>query len=253
MNSLFQMWWRELLHLKHDFGRWLGVVLHPLLFWVLLGTGFANSFSIGGQSAEDYLHYAFPGMIIMIVMFTGSFTAMSAITDRKEGLLMALFAGPDHPAMLGLGKTLGVSSIVLVQCLLVVPLAAFCGYSLTLFNVLRAVGVLSLFVLSFSAVNIAIAWKLSSAYAYHGLIAILWLPLWLSSGAVFPPNTAWMQRWSVINPFSHVIFSLRYALGANQVGDMPSSMQALSRLLIVFIISLAILLYVTRRIPRRVH
>lgn len=253
MSSVLQMWWREILHLKHDFGRWLGVVLHPLLFWVLLGAGFVNSFSIAGQRSEDYLHYAFPGMIIMIVMFTGSFTAMSAITDRKEGLLMALFSGPAHPAMLGLGKALGVSSIVLVQCLLVVPLAAFCGYSLTVFRFFQAVLVLSLFVFSFSAVNIAIAWKLSSAYAYHGLIAILWLPLWLSSGAVFPPNTGWMQYWAIVNPFSHVIFSLRYTLGASQVGDMPSPAQALFRLLIVFVISLALLLYVTRRVPRRVY
>jgi len=242
-----------MLHLKHDAGRWLGVILHPVLFWVLLGAGFMNSFRMGGVQSEDYLHYAFPGMLLMIIMFTGSFTAMSAITDRKEGLLMGLFAGPVRPVMLAYGKTLGIASIVLVQCLLVLPLAGFCGYTLSVAIILSVIAALSLWIVAFSAINTAIAWKLSSTYAYHGLMSIVWIPLWLSSGAMFPPDSPWMRIWVQINPFSHALFALRYALGAAPLAYMPSLTQAYTGLLTTTFISLTLLTWTTRRIPKRVQ
>jgi len=75
--------------------RVVGVILSPLLFWVVLGSGFGTSFR-SGQAAgqQNYLDYFYPGTLVMIVLFTAIFTMMSVIEDRNEGFLLSVLVAP---------------------------------------------------------------------------------------------------------------------------------------------------------------
>src|SRR5271169_2639789 len=86
MLPAFTLWWREIVRFYRQKARVAGVILSPLLFWVVLGSGFGKSFH-SGQAAgqQNYLDYFYPGTLVMIVLFTAIFTMMSVIEDRNQG------------------------------------------------------------------------------------------------------------------------------------------------------------------------
>src|SRR4029077_7679162 len=74
----FTLWWREIVRFYRQRARVVGVIASPLLFWIVIGSGFGTSFPSGeGRGPDHYLDYCYPGALIMIVLFTAIFTMMS--------------------------------------------------------------------------------------------------------------------------------------------------------------------------------
>ena len=91
----FTLWWRELVRFYRQRTRVIGVIASPLLFWLVIGSGFGTSFRSGNAPGQQhYLDYFYPGALIMIVLFTSIFTMMSVIEDRKEGFLLSVLVAP---------------------------------------------------------------------------------------------------------------------------------------------------------------
>ena len=104
----FTLWWREVVRFYRQRARVVGVIASPLLFWVVLGSGFGTSFRSGqGAGQQNYLDYFYPGVLVMIVLFTAIFTMMSVIEDRNEGFLLSVLVAPVPRAAIVLGKVLG--------------------------------------------------------------------------------------------------------------------------------------------------
>jgi ABC-2 type transport system permease protein len=75
----FTLWWREVVRFYRQRGRVVGVIASPILFWLVIGSGFGTSFRSAGPNGLPYLDYFYPGALIMIVLFTSIFTMMSVI------------------------------------------------------------------------------------------------------------------------------------------------------------------------------
>src|SRR5215813_9557307 len=97
------LWWREIVRFYRQRSRVVGVIASPLLFWVVIGSGFGTSFRSRGVGGQHYLDYFFPGALIMIVLFTAIFTMMSVIEDRKEGFLLSVLVAPVNRSVIVLG------------------------------------------------------------------------------------------------------------------------------------------------------
>src|SRR5690348_1705991 len=81
----FTLWWREVVRFYRQPARVVGVIVSPLLFWVVIGAGFGRSLQSAATGTGNFLHYFYPGALLMIVLFTSIFTMMSVIEDRNEG------------------------------------------------------------------------------------------------------------------------------------------------------------------------
>ncbi|HKW68509.1 MAG TPA: hypothetical protein VJP04_14540, partial [Terriglobales bacterium] len=44
------LWWREVVRFYRQRSRVVGVILSPLLFWVVIGSGFGTSFNAGSSA-----------------------------------------------------------------------------------------------------------------------------------------------------------------------------------------------------------
>ena len=73
--------------------------------------------------------------------------------------------------------------------------------------------VLSVFLVSFAltALGFAIAWPMDSTQAFHGIINLFLIPLWLLSGALFPLAGAsgWIRVLMRLNPLTYGVEALR--------------------------------------------
>jgi ABC-2 type transport system permease protein len=218
MNSIllpaYTLWLRELVRFYRQKSRVVGVIASPLLFWLLLGSGFGTAIRGGGQ--PNYLSYFFPGALIMIVLFTSIFTMMSVIEDRREGFLMSVLVAPVSRSAIVLGKVLGGATLAAVQGLLFLLLSPFIGIHFGPEQFGLMVVIVFLVAFALTALGFAVAWSLDSAQAFHAIINLFLIPLWLLSGALFPITTAsgWLRAIMLANPLTYGVEALRSTLFA---------------------------------------
>jgi ABC-2 type transport system permease protein len=197
----FTLWWREVVRFYRQRARVVGVIASPLLFWLVIGSGFGTSFRSGESAGQQhYLDYFFPGALIMIVLFTSIFTMMSVIEDRKAGFLLSVLVAPVPRSAIVLGKVLGGTTLSAIQGLIFLVFAPAVGIHLSLgrFALVALTVVLVSFALT--ALGFAIA-----------IINLFLIPLWLLSGSMFPLAGAsgWIRLLMRINPLTYGTEALR--------------------------------------------
>src|ERR1700758_3992656 len=228
----FTLWWREIVRFYRQTGRVIGVLASPLVFWAVLGSGFGTSFrSGGGAGQQHYLDYSYPGILILIVLFTSIFTMMSVIEDRKEGFLLSVLVAPVPRTAIVLGKVLGGTTLSAVQGMIFLIFAPFAGVHLQPAQVLLVAVVVFLVSFSLTALGFAIAWPMDSSQAFHGIVNLFLIPLWLLSGALFPLAGAsgWIRIIMRLNPLTYGVEALRGLLypGAETSFPLSSSIATL--------------------------
>src|SRR5258707_5031426 len=232
MLPAFTLWWREVVRFYRQRARVAGVILSPLLFWMVIGSGFGTSFRSGEAAGQQhYLDYFYPGALIMIVLFTSIFTMMSVIEDRKEGFLLSVLVAPVPRSAIVLGKVLGGTTLAAIQGMIFLIFAPFAGVHLELLQVLLVVVVVFLVSFALTALGFAIAWPMDSTSAFHGIINLFLIPLWLLSGALFRPSGAsgWIRALMYMNPLTYGVEALRDLLypGMDTSFPLPEAMATL--------------------------
>lgn len=201
----FTLWWREVVRFYRQPARVVGVILSPLLFWVVIGAGFGKSLQSGITGTGSFLLYFFPGALIMIVLFTSIFTMMSVIEDRNEGFLLSVMVAPVHRSGIVLGKVLGGTTLSAIQGLIFLIFAPFIGIRLNAEQILIIALVTFLTAFALTALGFAIAWRMESSQGFHAIINLFLIPLWMLSGALFPISGAhgWLKLLMRINPLTY--------------------------------------------------
>src|SRR5581483_8231657 len=224
----FTLWWREVVRFYRQRARVVGVIASPVLFWFVIGSGFGTSFR--GQGADQhYLDYFYPGALVMIVLFTSIFTMMSVIEDRKEGFLLSVLVAPVSRSAIVLGKVLGGTTLSTVQGLIFLVFAPLVGVHFGVGNFILIVVAIFLISFALTALGFAIAWPMDSTQAFHAIINLFLIPLWLLSGALFPLSGAsgWLRLLMRINPLTYGVESLRVLLYRGSPAELGSSMATL--------------------------
>ncbi|HXI83806.1 MAG TPA: ABC transporter permease [Verrucomicrobiae bacterium] len=209
------LWWREMVRFFRQTNRIVGALGTPLVFWLLLGSGLGKSFSApSAPSGHGYLEYFFGGTIVLVLLFTAIFSTISIIEDRREGFLQAVLVAPVGRFALVLGKILGGTSLALIQGLMFLLLAPFVGISFSIASVIWLVVVMFLLSFALTGLGFLLAWRMDSTQGFHAIMNLFLIPLWLLSGAVFPPSGApSIMRWIMVcNPVSYGVIAIRHGL-----------------------------------------
>ena len=211
---------RELVRFLRQRHRIIGALATPIVFWLLIGAGMNRSFKSDAPGGENYLHYFFPGTLLMILLFTAIFSTISVIEDRREGFLQGVLVAPVSRMSIVLGKVLGGTLLATGQGLIFLLLAPTVGIGLSITGFLLTL--LTMFIVSFAltAMGLAIAWRMTSTQGFHAIMNLFLVPLWFLSGALFPESGAWMGlRWLMwINPLRYELVAMRRALYWHEPG-----------------------------------
>src|SRR5229473_4900656 len=208
----FTLWWREVVRFYRQRTRVVGVIASPVLFWVVIGSGFGNSLRPGASGeSQPFLNYFYPGALIMIVLFTSIFTMMSVIEDRKEGFLLSVLVAPVSRSAIVLGKVLGGTTLATIQGVIFLVFATLVGIHMSPGSFLLVVATVFLVSFALTALGFAIAWPMDSTQAFHGIINLFLIPLWLLSGAMFSITRAsgWLRVVMYMNPLTYGVEALR--------------------------------------------
>ena len=218
------LWWRDTVRFIRQPSRLSGAFLQPIILWVVISGGLRSTFAFPGMDNLDYLEYFFPGVLVMMALFTAIFSTMSLIEDRHAGFMQAALVGPGTRSAVALGKILGGATLAMIQSLLFLILLPLAGFSLGSIDWLALLLMLSLCGLAMTAAGVALAWWVDSTAGYHGLMSVLLLPAWFASGAMFPlPTDGLMGTILRFNPMSYMVDGVRRSLYGL---DLPSALDA---------------------------
>jgi ABC-2 type transport system permease protein len=215
---------REYIRFIRQPQRVIGAIGQPVLFWVFLGSGFTASFRAPGLEGVSYLEYFYPGVMLMMMLFTSIFSSITIIEDRDAGFMQGVLVAPVPRAAIVMGKVLGGTAIAMSQTLLFSLAAPFLGLSLSAGSLLLLLFGFVLTGIGFTSLGFLLAWGMKSTSGFHAVMMVFLMPLWLLSGALFPVNNApaWLEILMTINPVSHALTILRmpfYLDGAQLLMD----------------------------------
>ncbi|HEX9101774.1 MAG TPA: ABC transporter permease [Polyangia bacterium] len=205
---------RDLRRFFRQLSRVIGALVQPLIFWLVIGSGMASSFRMPGAESVGYVQYFYPGIVMLVVLFTSIFTTMSVIEDRHKGFLQAVLVAPASRSALVLGKTLGGVAIALMQAAIFLALAPLAGFDARAIEWTQLLLLLLGIGVGLSSLGFAIAWWLDSTQGYHVVMSVLLIPLWILSGAMFPMATGpkWILAIARANPMAYAVAGVRRAL-----------------------------------------
>jgi ABC-2 type transport system permease protein len=110
------------------------------------------------------------------------------------------------------------------------------------------------FLVSFAltALGFAIAWPMDSTQAFHGIVNLFLIPLWLVSGALFPLSGAsgWIRVIMRLNPLTYGVEGLRQLLYPETPGSFPLSSDLATLVLFSLVMFALAFLMVNRRTTR---
>ncbi|HWR35086.1 MAG TPA: ABC transporter permease [Clostridia bacterium] len=225
LTPVLSLWSREVVRFYRQKSRVIGIIASPVLFWIVMGSGFGTSFrNQGAATNQHYMAFFFPGALIMIVLFTAIFTMMSVIEDRNEGFLKSVMVAPVHRSVIVLGKILGGTTLATIQGLIFLIFAPFMGVHFGVEQSLLIALTIFLVAFSLTALGFAIAWPMDSTQGFHAIINLFLIPLWLLSGSLFPLSGAsfWVRIVMRINPLTYGTEALRALLfPASASPDFP--------------------------------
>src|SRR5579863_7518583 len=198
------LWQRELVRFWRQKSRVLAVVASPLIFWAVIGFG-------SGASGPKLF---FPGTVTLTVLFSAIFSTMSIIEDRREGFLLSMLVSPASRTSLVLGKILGAATLAWIQGVVILAFAPLAGIGLSFAELAPLAGIIFLISFTLTALGFLIAWKFDSTQAYHAVMNLLLLPMWLLSGAMFSIAGAspWIRAVMLMNPLTYSTALLRQLL-----------------------------------------
>ncbi len=198
------LWKRELIRFWRQKSRVLGVVASPLVFWIIIGSGFGD------------LGRFFAGALVLTVLFSAIFSTISIIEDRREGFLLSMLVSPAPRTSMVLGKVLGSATLAWLQGLIFLCFGPAAGWKPTLAGVAELAGAIFLVSFALTALGFLIAWKMESTQGFHAIMNLFLVPMWMISGAVFPISSAhsWIRWVMLVNPLTYSVAAITRLMAA---------------------------------------
>ncbi len=213
LRGIYTIWYRDILRFWHDKMRMVGSIIFPLLFLFIFGSGLSGSmgFLVPGV---DFTQFMFPGIIGMTVLMNSFMSGVSVVWDREFGFLKEVLVAPISRTSVAIGKTLGSTTIAMLQGAIILLFAPLIGVSLSASTLLALIPLMLLLAASMSSMGILLATRIKSMQAFQVVMQMLMFPMIFLSGVFFPVEglPAWMNVLVKLNPATYGIAPIRQVI-----------------------------------------
>lgn len=212
LRATSMVWRREMIRFGRDRARMFAMLLQPLLFLFVMGTGLSSVVDTGG--AFDFRTFLYPGVLAMSVLFTAAFSGISLVWDREFGFLREMLVAPVSTTAILVGKCLGGATAATLQSVVLLLLAGVVGvpYSVPLF----AMFLLCLFLgaLMLTSMGVLMSVRVKQIQAAMPLSQLIIMPMMFLSGALFPLANlpGWLAVATKLNPLTYAVQPMRSAV-----------------------------------------
>jgi ABC-2 type transport system permease protein len=212
--TVVMIWRREMIRFLRSRVRVITGLAQPVLFLFVLGVGLGP---IIGERAVGGVHYQafiFPGVLVMSILFTAMFSAISIVWDREFGFLREMLVAPVSRASIVLGKAVGSATIAVGQGAVLLIAAPFVHVDLGVTDVFAMLGLLMVMAFTIVAFGIVVASRMQRVESFQVVMSVVVQPMFFLSGAMFPLQglPTWLGWAARLNPVSYGVDAVRRVL-----------------------------------------
>lgn len=206
------VWRREMIRFLQDRARIIAMLLQPLLYLFVMGTGLGSVISTSDE--VDFRTFLFPGVLAMSVLFTAVFAGISLVWDREFGFLREMLVAPISKAAIIVGKVAGGATTATLQACLVMVLGAFVGVQYSVTVVVMLLVSLFLGAAMLTALGVVLSVRIKTIQAAMPMTQMLIMPMMFLSGALFPLANlpTWLSVLTRLNPLTYAVQPMRAAV-----------------------------------------
>jgi ABC-2 type transport system permease protein len=214
--------WREALRYWHQRERFVSALVRPLVWLFIFAAGFRSVLGVSIIPPYDtyvlYEVYITPGLIAMIVLFSGMQSSLSMVYDREMGNMRTLLVSPFPRWFLLTSKLAAGTAVSLAQVYAFLLVAYFWeieppspwGY-LTVLPALVLAG------LMLGALGMLLSSLIKQLENFAGVMNFVIFPMFFASSALYPlwrvkEGSPWLATLCELNPFTHAVELIRFAL-----------------------------------------
>lgn len=224
---------REFAKFGRQHGRLVSALVRPLLWLAVFAAGFRNVFGIAIVEPYDtyiaYDVYIAPGLIGMVLLFNGMQSSLAMVYDREMGLMRLLLTAPLPRWWILAAKLLATAGLSLAQALAFVLVAALLGTTLPFLGPQLPQALLALVsaALMLGALGLLLSVHIQQLENFAGTMNFVIFPMYFLSTALYPlwklqeSGAEWVYQVARLNPFTHAVEWLRFALYGKDPGLAP--------------------------------
>ncbi|SDE46569.1 ABC-2 type transport system permease protein [Variovorax sp. CF079] len=224
---------RELIRFARQRARLVSALVRPVLWLAVFAAGFRNVFGVAIVEPYDtyipYDLYIAPGLVGMVLLFNGMQSSLAMVYDREMGLMRLLLTAPLPRWWLLLCKLVAAALLSLVQVLAFVAVAALLGTTLPMdaLSLLHAFGATLAAALMLASLGLLLSVYVQQLENFAGAMNFVIFPMYFLSTALYPlwkleeSGATWVWRAAQLNPFTHAVEWIRFALYGKDPGIAP--------------------------------
>jgi ABC-2 type transport system permease protein len=248
-GAVFAVIVREFLRFSRQRGRLLSTFARPLLWLVVIGSGFQRV--VPSEGTVSYKQFLLPGIYGMVVLFSTMLSALATVHDREFGPIRMLLVAPLARPVTVVAKTLSSALLGVFQAVLLLPLIWILGLRPSAVSLIEFLGALALSAVAISSLGMVLASRLRSIENFATVMNFLMFPMFFLSGALYPASSlpGFLQPFVRANPLTYCIDLMRHPLlhglyPANLASDYTARFDiSVLAVLTVFLFALAALLF----------
>ncbi len=212
--GVYVLWLRDMKRYVRARSRILGSLGMPLFFLAFLGMGFRRAQIPSLPESISYINYLAPGVVAMVVLFTGTFSGVSIVWDRQFGFLREIMVSPISRTTIALGRTFGGSTTAILQGFLMLIVSFVIGFRPDLLGMLYSLIFMVLIAISFTGLGVAISTMMEDIHGFQLIINFFVFPLFFLSGALFPVKEfpGFIRLLTYLNPLTYGVDGMRWSL-----------------------------------------
>ena len=224
-------------------------VVTPTIFLLIFVYLFGASVAV---STDDYLHYLFPGIVVMGAGLSGMLSSgLSINIDMKKGVFDRFRSLPIGRSTPLLGSILADIIHYIVAIALLFGIGYLMGFRVQTDpgSAIAAVALVLGFGFCLSWITVFLGVLVHDEGAVMSFAFIVFIPLMLGTSLAAPVDTlpGWLQAWANINPVTHAMDASRALLSDTPADDSIAQTIIWSAIILIVACPLAIAAYSRRR------
>lgn len=204
------VWRLELTRFASDRMRVVTLLIQPLLFLFVLGSGL-ESLVAGSTGGVDLTTIIFPGILCMALVFSAMFSAASLVMDREFGFLREMMVAPVRRSSLLVGRCLGGATVAALQGAILLLFAGFVEVPYDPLLLLGLFGMLLLLAFTVTAFGLMVSIRIRQLQTFTAVMQMLVMPMFFLSGALYPVTNlpTWLEVLNRLNPLTYAVDPMR--------------------------------------------
>lgn len=212
---------REALRFLGQRGRLVAALVRPLVWLFVFATGFRAALGLSitppYQTYITYEIYIVPGLVGMILLFSGMQSSLSLVYDREMGSMRLLLTAPLPRWWLLFCRLLAGSLIAVLQAYAFLAIAALYGIRFPLIGYLAAAPAMAAAAMMLGALGLLLSSFIRQLENFAGVMNFVIFPMFFLSSALYPlwkmaEASPRLRDLCALNPFTHAVELIRFAL-----------------------------------------